>query len=77
MSLRRFCATHGPISIDSYYKMARQGWGPATMRVGGRTLISIEAAAAWRRERERVAEEKRLQSRKLIEQSEEYEKVTA
>ncbi|TWB63043.1 hypothetical protein FBZ94_103743 [Bradyrhizobium sacchari] len=50
-SIEQFCQAHG-ISIDLYFKMQRQGLGPATMKVGSRTLISVEAAAAWRRERE-------------------------
>jgi hypothetical protein len=54
MSIREFCALHG-ISEDMYFKMARQGWGPRAMKVGSRTLISHEAAAAWRREREAAA----------------------
>jgi hypothetical protein len=47
-SIRQFAELHG-ISVDFYYKMQRQGWGPQTMRCGGRTLISFEAAAEWRR----------------------------
>ena len=54
MSIRVFCALHG-ISEDMFYKMKREGWGPATMKVGSRTLISHEAAADWRREREEAA----------------------
>jgi len=49
MSIREFCRLHG-ISEDQFYKMAREGWGPVTMKVGSRTLISHEAAAEWRRE---------------------------
>jgi hypothetical protein len=56
LSIRQFCDSHD-ISIDTYFRMARVGNGPQTMRVGGRTLISIEAAAAWRRERELAAQE--------------------
>ena len=55
MSIREFCALHG-ISEDMFYKMQREGWGPATMKVGSRTLISHEAAADWRREREAASE---------------------
>src|SRR5262249_57344238 len=51
MSIAEFCRLHG-ISEDMFYKMKRDGWGPATMKVGSRTLISVESAAAWRRERE-------------------------
>jgi hypothetical protein len=54
MSIRIFCALHG-ISEDMFFKMKREGWGPATMKVGSRTLISHEAAADWRREREAAA----------------------
>ncbi|PSO25214.1 hypothetical protein C7G41_29810 [Bradyrhizobium sp. MOS002] len=50
-SIRQFCQGHN-ISVDTYFRMQRVGSGPVTMKVGGRTLISIEAAAAWRRERE-------------------------
>jgi hypothetical protein len=35
-----------------YYKLDHQGLGPRVMRVGTRALISKEAAADWRRERE-------------------------
>jgi hypothetical protein len=51
LSIRQFCASHN-ISVATYFRLARAGAGPRKMRVGGRTLISIEAAAAWRRERE-------------------------
>jgi hypothetical protein len=52
-SIRQFCALHG-ISIDTYFRLQRQGLGPATMKVLNRTLISVEAAAAWRRAREQA-----------------------
>jgi hypothetical protein len=51
LSIEQFCNSHG-ISLDLYYKLQRQGLGPRTMKVGSRTLISIEAAAEWRRARE-------------------------
>jgi hypothetical protein len=54
MSIREFCRLHG-ISEDQFYKMKREGWGPTTMKVGSRTLVSHEAAAGWRREREIAA----------------------
>jgi hypothetical protein len=50
-SIEQFCTAHG-ISIDLYFKMQRQGLGPKTMKAGSRTLISVEAAAEWRRARE-------------------------
>jgi hypothetical protein len=54
MSIREFCAAHR-ISEDMFYKMRRQGWGPRIMKVGSRTLISHESAAAWRKAREEAA----------------------
>ena len=50
-SIKQFCAAHD-ISIDTYFRMQRAGLGPVTMKVGGRTLISVEAATDWRRARE-------------------------
>jgi len=55
MSIKAFCALHA-ISEDQFYKMQREGWGPATMKVGCRTLVSAESAARWRAEREKAAE---------------------
>jgi hypothetical protein len=55
MSIREFCAQHGGISEDLFFKMRREGWGPRTMKVGSRTLISHESAAAWRKAREEAA----------------------
>ena len=49
------------ISVDTYFRLQRAGLGPVTMKVGGRTLISVEAAAAWRRDRELAAQEARHQ----------------
>jgi hypothetical protein len=38
--------------VAKYYEMKKEGWGPVEMEVGRRRLISYEAAAEWRRERE-------------------------
>jgi hypothetical protein len=46
-----FCRAHG-ISEDFYYRFQRDGLGPKIMKIGGVTIISGEAAEAWRRERE-------------------------
>lgn len=54
-SIPAFCAAHGGLSPAFFYKLMSDGRGPKTMRVGGRTLISIEAAAAWRAQREAEA----------------------
>ena len=56
MSIAEFCRLHG-FSVDQYFKMQREGWGPTTMKVGSRTLISHEAAEKWRREREVAAKD--------------------
>jgi len=51
-SVREFCARHR-ISVAVFYKYP--GMMPATFSVGSRRLISREAAAAWRRERENAS----------------------
>jgi hypothetical protein len=48
-SIGDFCRRHG-ISVQVFYKY--RGEMPRTFNVGTRVLISKEAAAAWRRERE-------------------------
>jgi excisionase family DNA binding protein len=50
-SVAEFCRRHG-ISRATFYNWLKTGRGPAIMKVGGRTLISREAAAAWRRRME-------------------------
>ena len=54
LSIPEFCRRH-QISMAMYFKIAREGIGPRVMRVGRRTIISREAAEAWRREREIVS----------------------
>jgi hypothetical protein len=49
-SIREFCESNN-ISESKYYLEARAGRGPATFKVGSRTLISYESAAAWREAR--------------------------
>lgn len=50
-SVDEFCHAHR-ICRASFYNLLKAGRGPATMKVGGRKLISIEAAAEWRRRME-------------------------
>ncbi|WP_212566890.1 hypothetical protein [Aromatoleum tolulyticum] len=38
-----------------FYKLMKSGHGPRIMKVGTRTLISVEAAADWRRQMEEGA----------------------
>jgi hypothetical protein len=53
-SIRSFCKRH-EISESFFYKLRALGLAPAIMKVGARTLISREAAAAWRRKHEAAA----------------------
>jgi hypothetical protein len=53
-SVTEFAKAHR-ISVAQFYVMRNEGWGPKEMRVGTRVLISFEAAAGWRREREAAA----------------------
>jgi hypothetical protein len=50
-SIEEFCRRHG-FSPQLFYKFRKQM--PATFGVGSRVLISREAAAAWRQEREQA-----------------------
>jgi hypothetical protein len=54
MSIPEFCRRHG-LSQWMYFQLQQRGEGPRTMKVGGRVYISREAAAQWRRLRERDA----------------------
>ena len=53
MSIPQFCMAHG-ISTGMFFKLQKMGKSliPRTMKIGSRTLITCEAAAAWRAERE-------------------------
>jgi hypothetical protein len=51
-SIRQFCLKHN-ISPAHFYRLRESGIAPVEMRVGGRILISKEAALRWRREREK------------------------
>jgi hypothetical protein len=53
-SIKTFCAAHH-ISEAMFFKMREMGIGPREMRVGVRVLITFEAAADWRAEREAAA----------------------
>jgi len=46
-----FCGAHR-ISRAHYFNLKKAGLGPREMRAGARVIISAEAAADWRRERE-------------------------
>ena len=55
-SISEFCRRHG-ISRAHFYNLSKSGDAPVVMRVGRRTLISAEAAAAWRRRMEEADHE--------------------
>ena len=46
MSIYEWCDLH-QISVSMFYKMARDGWGPATIRIGRRQIITEEANKRW------------------------------
>jgi hypothetical protein len=50
-----FCVAHR-ISRRKFYDLIEEGIGPRVMRIGTKVLITIEAAAAWRAEREAAAQ---------------------
>ncbi|WP_186193809.1 hypothetical protein [Burkholderia gladioli] len=59
-SIEDFCKAHGPISRSYFYELVASGKGPRIMKLGRRVLISMEAAADWRRDmEERTAAEAR------------------
>jgi hypothetical protein len=53
-TIREFCRRH-MLTPFMFYKLQRDGQAPRVMIVGGRKLISAEAAARWRKSRERAA----------------------
>jgi hypothetical protein len=53
-TIAEFCRAHR-ISQSMYFKLRALGLGPREMMVGTRKLISLEAAADWRKARETAA----------------------
>lgn len=51
-TVEQFCLMHS-ISRTTFYNLINSGNGPLTFKAGARTLISGEAARAWRRKMER------------------------
>lgn len=54
-SVAEFCEKHR-ITKPTFYELVKRGTAPRIMKVGRRTLISIEAAADWRRQMEQGAQ---------------------
>jgi hypothetical protein len=55
LTIPAFCKSFN-ISERFYRKLKTQGLGPVEMKIGARTLISLEAIDAWRRAREQKEE---------------------
>jgi hypothetical protein len=51
-SIPDFCRAHGGLSEAYFHNLVKEGLGPDLMKIGSRTLVSVEAAARWRAERE-------------------------
>ena len=51
-SIPEFCRAHGGMSQSYFHALVAKGRGPRLMKVGARTMISVEAAADWRRAQE-------------------------
>jgi len=51
-SIPEFCRVHGGMSQAFFHALVAKGRGPKLMKVGARTMISVEAAAEWRRAQE-------------------------
>ena len=51
MTIQEFCDSFR-FTEGFYYKLKKQGLGPREMKVGTRTLISVESAIEWGREHE-------------------------
>lgn len=54
MSIQEFCQAHG-FSTALFFKLRKKGQTPRLMKLGKRTLISLEAAAAWRERQENAS----------------------
>lgn len=55
-SIEHFCVAHG-ISRATFYNLVKRQLAPRLMKVGKRTLVSIEAAAEWRTRMEKPLKE--------------------
>lgn len=50
-TIPQFCDSHN-LSRTHFYALLKEGKGPRLMKVGRRSLISAESAAAWRKRME-------------------------
>src|SRR5262245_3252864 len=56
-SIPEFCRVHGGMSQAFFHALVAKGRGPKLMKVGARTMISVEAAAEWRHAQEAATEQ--------------------
>jgi hypothetical protein len=56
-SIPEFCRVHGGMSQAFFHALIAKGKGPKLMKVGARTLITVEAATAWRAAQEAATEQ--------------------
>jgi predicted DNA-binding transcriptional regulator AlpA len=56
-SVSEFCEAHGLGRATFYQLLKDRKRAPRIIKVGSRTLISVESAAEWRARMERLAEE--------------------
>jgi len=55
-SIAEFCNLHS-ISRALFYKLKKENKAPAIMRVGRRSLISVESASEWRKNMQELQEQ--------------------
>jgi hypothetical protein len=55
-TIAEFCEAHR-ISRSKLYQLINAGIGPRIIKIGQKRIISAEAAAAWRAEREAQSEQ--------------------
>ena len=60
-TIAEFCSEHR-VSRTHLYMMVKAGKGPRLMKLGRRVLISVEAAADWRRSIEAATTKEMLAS---------------
>ena len=71
-SIPEFCRIHD-LGIGTYHNLKKCGNQPKEMKVGRRVLISVEAAAEWRREQERLTIQRNERQHELMDAEEDNE----
>jgi len=60
-TIAEFCTTHR-VSRTALYEEMKRGAGPRHFKIGTKVLITTEAAAAWRAEREAAAQKQTVEA---------------